>query len=219
MTPTVPTPASTPAEGDISPTLDDLKAAQKEINGLSAKRADSDFQYDILFQKTLDGLLKEMARLDKRSGEKGRARELLKEIDDLDAAQKSRVDQDLVLLEKKTKLKQLNLDRILAINRKVSDQFQQAGDTTKVQELSDGTDFLKQMKGLLDQQLALDKALLQARVACDFTAAENIRKKQEDLKTQLQDLDKQMKTKLRVLEEESHGNPAWRPNLGDQENL
>jgi len=214
------TPAPTPTlQGDNAPTLDDLKAAQKEIGDLDDKRADLSIQYDVTLLKNVEALMRETVRIAKRSGDKRLAREILKAIDDLEAAQKDELNQDLLLLEKRNDLKKLNLDRVLGYNRKLVEKFQTDGNTTRVQELNDGMDFIKQMKSLLDQKLLLDQQLLQARVACDFKTADDIRKKQVDLRNQLEELDKQTKTKLQLLEEEGHPGPGRHFNQDEPENL
>ena len=213
----VPTPAMTAVEGTPTPLPDPIQAGQKDISTLADQRLDTGSLYDCMIRKDLEDLLREQARDAKLSGNKRKALELLKEIDDLEALRKRKTDQELLLLEKQTKLKQLNLDRVLEHNRELMEKFQADGNQRKVQELNDGIDFINQMKVLLDQRLQLDKELLQARENCDFKATDEIRKKQEDLNTRIEDLDKQTKTKLQLLEERPI--PEGRPGLDEKQDL
>ncbi len=216
-TPGTPTPAITAAEGVPTPLLDQVQEVQKEINALADQRSDTGILYNWVLRKGLEDLLRKQARAAKLSGDKREARELLKDINDLEAAQKSKMDQELALLEKRSNLEKLNLDRLLEYNRQLEEKFQAESDTRKVQELNDGTDYLNQVKGLLDQRLQLDKEFLQARENCDFKDAGEIRKKQEDLNAQIEDLDKRTKEKLQQLE--NRPIPEFRPNLDDKQNL
>ncbi len=213
------TPSPTATELVNAPTLDDLKAAQKEIGDLEVKRDETFIQYGVTLLKQVKALTQQTARMAKSSGDKRQARELLKGIDELEAVQESQVDQDLILLEKRSNLKQLNLDRLLVYNQSLADKFQVEGNTRRVQEINEGEEFLNQMKILLVQQLELDKALLRSRMACDFKTAGEIRKKQEDLKNQIEELNKQTKVRLQTLEEQ--GQPRKEDHLDQegQENL
>jgi hypothetical protein len=202
-----------------APTLDDLKAAQKEIGDLGVKRDETSIQYGVTLLKQLGDVTRELAKIAQRSGDQRQARELLKDISALEAVQKSELDQDLVLLEKKSHLKQLNMDRVLAYNRILADKFLEAGNSQRVQEINDGIEFLNQMKILMDQKLELDKELLRSQVACEFKTAVEIRQKQEDLRKQIEELDKQTRARLQILEDEGHSTPENRQSQENQENL
>ena len=201
------------------PTLDELKAAQRESGDLEVIRDEASIQYWVTLLKQLGDVTRELAKMAQRSGDQRQARELLKEISTLEHPSKSESDQDLVLLEKKSHLKQLNMDRILAYNRILADKFLEAGNSQRVQEINDGIEFLNQMKILMDQKLELDKELLRSQVACEFKTAVEIRQKQEDLRKQIEELDKQTKARLQILEDEGHPNPQNRQGQENQENL
>jgi hypothetical protein len=116
------TPTPVP-ELENAPSMDDLKAAQKEIGDLQQKRDETSIQYGAALPKNLGAVTRRLAREAYRTGDKVVADELQKEINDLEAIQKSEVVQDLALMEKKTHLKQLNLDRVLAFNRLQADKL------------------------------------------------------------------------------------------------
>ncbi len=206
-----PTPVPTAVEESGSTLMDQIKVLQKEITELSEKRSEAGLFYNYTLWKDVEELMREKVRDAKKARDTRKARELTKDIDDLEAARKSKEDEDLALLEDKSKLQQLTLDRIIEYNRKLADQFQADGNQAKVQELNDGLDYIKQMKGLEDQNLQLNKDLLVARENCDFKTVDEIRQKQEDLEKQFEDLNDQTKTKLQMRE--------LPPNLEEQENL
>jgi hypothetical protein len=92
-------------------------------------------------------------------------------------------------------------DRLIEYNRKLSEKLQAKGDQKRVEELKEGRDFINQMKDLENQSLQLGKELLESRGSYDFKTVDEIRKKQEALKEQSDELQKKTRTKMKQLEE------------------
>ena len=196
-----PLPPLPDSDEESSPLLDQMKTLQHEINQLTDQRLDTDLRYNHMMRATVENLLRAESERAKKEGDAKKADELLKEISDWETVRNSEWDQDLVLLEKRSQLRQLAFDSLMEYNRKLSDKFQAKGNQKKVDALKEGQKFINQMKDLEKQSLQLGKDLMQARENYDFKKSDEIRSKQQELKDQIDELQKKTKSKLRQLEE------------------
>lgn len=181
--------------------LDEIKAAQDEIAELSDQLEDSTQTYNALLRKHVEDLMRDEAEKAKQAGDIQKTNELLKEIGDWEALRQSDWDRRLALLEKKSKVRQLQLDRLALINQKLFEKYQERADQNKILEYQEGQGFINQMKDLENQNLELSKILLLAREKYDFKSADEIRKKQKALQEIRNDLTKKANIKLKQIEE------------------
>jgi hypothetical protein len=197
----VPTSIPTAVAENTPPFQDEIKAAQDEIAELSDQLEDSTQTYNALLRKHVEDLMRNEAEKAKQAGDIQKANELLKEIDGWEAARQNDWNQRLALLEKKSKVRQLQLDRLSFINQKLFEKYQERADQNKILEYQEGQGFINQMKDLENQSLELSKALLLAREKYDFMSADEIRKKQKALQEIGNDLTKKANIKLKQIEE------------------
>jgi hypothetical protein len=196
-----PTSIPTAAAENTSPFQDEIKAAQDEIVELGEQLEDSTQTYDALLRKHVEDLMRDEAEKAKRAGDTRKANEILKEIDEWEAARQSEWDQRVELLEKKSQVRQLQLDRLSLINQKFLEKYREQADQNKVLEYQEGQGFIDQMKDLENQDLELNKALLLALEKYDLKSADEIRKKQKALQETRNDLTKKANIKLKQIEE------------------
>jgi hypothetical protein len=149
--PQTPTPAG--SGGVNSSLLTEMKFLKDEITLLNAQRSDTRLQYNHALRTHLEGLMRAQAEADQKAGNAQAADELLKGIANWEALRRSEWDQDQVLLEKKSQLRQLLLDQLMETNRSISDQLLEKGDLKRMEELKEGRDFIQQMKDLEKQTL------------------------------------------------------------------
>jgi hypothetical protein len=209
-----PTALSTPVQGDVSaPTMlsplanaeqspldDKIKAAQQEITDITNQRSDTGLTYNHILRTNVETLMREKAEELKKGGDNAKAEEILKTIDEWEVIRNREWDQDDVLLEKKSALQQLRIDRAIELNKYASNKYSEIGNEKKVKELKESENLLEQMKTQESQYLQLSKDLLRARQNYDLKKADELRQKQKALRDQLDDLTKQSKQKIKTLE-------------------
>jgi len=136
-----PTALSTPVQGDVSaPTMlsplanaeqspldDKIKAAQQEITDITNQRSDTGLTYNHILRTNVETLMREKAEELKKGGDNAKAEEILKTIDEWEVIRNREWDQDDVLLEKKSALQQLRIDRAIELNKYASNKYSEIG--------------------------------------------------------------------------------------------
>jgi hypothetical protein len=197
-TPAAPLTTATPT-GEKS-RMNEILDAQAEITDLTDKRSDTDLQLRHLERVYLEDLMRSQAKAAPRAAKARKAKEIQKQITEMEALRDSEWDQDAVILEKRSHLKQLQLDSGKEINEMLLEKARESGNSKRVEELENGKQALDQMKDMENQDLDLRKQLLQARRNYDFKAAADLRQKLKDLQTKYRDLLKQAADKLKQIQ-------------------
>ncbi len=195
-----PTPNPTPGNLDNSPLTDEIKATQDEITQLNDKKADVGLEYRHQERLYLEDLLRDKADRLRRAGQRKKAAELLKAVDDFEAGRQQEWDLDQEILEKQSHLRQLDWDRLTKVDQHLADNFTEKGLTKKANEMEEVIKFIAQMKGIEDQTLDLKKKIYKAREFYGYKTADGIRAQLKVLEVQINDLAKKMKSNVSQIE-------------------
>ena len=199
-----PTPAEEPAQTvsnsaitALDNQIDDLN---EEIVRLDDAKADTDLEFRHLQRVDLEELMSDKADAAEKAGDPKGAEAVRQKIKALDDARDSEWNQDQVLLEKRSQLEQLKWDRVLELNKQLTEKAKELGSEKRLKELEEGQNYVAQMKDLENQLLGLRKSLYQARWKYDYKTADEIRAQLKVLRAKSKETSKKVTEKLKEIE-------------------
>jgi len=178
----------------------DIKATRDQIDLLTDQREDTSLEFRRLTRVYVQEILQDKITAAKRAGNKKKAAQIQKEIDDWNQVRTQEWDQDRSIIDAKAKSRQLQRERARGLEERLIERLKEQGLQKPVAELEEGLRLLDQVADLDAQEVDLEKQLNAAREQYDYTTANQVRVKLKDIRSKYGDLFKQATEKMKRIQ-------------------